>query len=197
MFPIFFLLQIGSNQALYRGPGREAASGLRFFRSVAAAGPFATVDAQRIQRTADDLVADSGQIANASSADEDDGVFLKAVTLARNVDRDFLAVGESHPRDFAKGRVRLLGCHRPDLQTDPAFLGAFVEHRGLRLGSFGAAFPADELINCGHMQPSGGLGRGTFLEFLATTVPWGNGFLIGGPCFPPDVRRPPRADENM
>ncbi len=96
MFPIFFLLQIGSKQAMHRGPGRKAASGLRLFRSVAAAGPFPTVDAQRIQGTADHLVTDPGEIANASSADEYDGVFLQAVALARNVDRDFLAVGEPH-----------------------------------------------------------------------------------------------------
>ena len=108
------------------------------------------ITASREQLTADDVVADTGKIADAAAADEHDRVFLEVVPLTRDVDGHFLGVGEPHTGDFAEGRIRLLRCHRPHLEADAPLLRAAIEHR--RLGEFPLrpAAAADKLAEGGH-----------------------------------------------
>ncbi len=77
-------------------------------------------------------------------------MLLKVVTFTGNVDRNFLAVAQTNTRDFSQSGVRLLGGHRPDLQTDTLLLRALLKHRRLALALFQFASLADELIDCWH-----------------------------------------------
>jgi len=104
------------------------------------------------ERTADDVVADAGQIADAAAADEHDRVLLEVVPLAGDVDRNFLLVRESHTGDLAQRRVRLLRRHRADLQADAPLLRAAVEHRRLRELALRATAAADKLADRGHEE---------------------------------------------
>src|SRR4051812_39003626 len=65
---------------------------LALLRAVLAAAALAAVDAERVQRPADDVIPHARQVAHAPAADEDDRVFLKVVLLAGDVGGDFLAV---------------------------------------------------------------------------------------------------------
>src|SRR5579859_5999844 len=65
-------------------------------------------DARGVERAADDVIANAGEILHAAAADHDDGVLLKVVALARNVRGHFHAVGETDTGDLAQRRVRLL-----------------------------------------------------------------------------------------
>src|SRR3990172_9885878 len=90
--------------------------------AVLAPTPLAVGDAGRVERAANDVVADAGQVLHATAADEDDRVLLKAVALSRDVGRDLHGVGQAHPRDLPQRRVRLLRRHRPDLDAHPPLL---------------------------------------------------------------------------
>src|SRR5262245_7442036 len=83
-----------------RGEGSRAWSS-RPFGAIAAAGLATILYAGGVQRAADHLVAHARQVANTTAAHQHDRVFLQGMPFARDVDRDFLAVGESHARDLA------------------------------------------------------------------------------------------------
>jgi hypothetical protein len=110
----------------------------------------AAVDAQGVEGAADHVVAHTGEVADAAAADQHDRVLLQRVPLAGDVDRDFLAVRQPHAGDLPQGRVRLLGGHGPDLQTDAPLEGAFVEDRRFGELPLGPAATADELVDRGH-----------------------------------------------
>ena len=95
--------------------------------AVSATGLLSTVDTLSIARAADDLVPNPGQVANTTTADQDDRVFLKIVAFARNVHGDFFAVGQSNPSDLPQGRVRLLWGHRFDQQAYALLLWASLQ----------------------------------------------------------------------
>src|SRR3990170_2760138 len=85
-----------------------------------------------IERAADDVVLDRRQVAHPPSPHEHDAVLLEVVADARDVGGEFLLVGETHARDLAKGRVRLLGRHRAHLEADATLLrGAWDRLRTL------------------------------------------------------------------
>ena len=90
--------------------------------AVLAAGLLALCNACRIERAADDVIADAGQILDSSAADENGAVLLKIVTFAGNVNGTFLLVGQSHPCDLTKRRVGLLGRSRRLIETYAALL---------------------------------------------------------------------------
>ena len=46
------------------------------------------------------------------------------MTFPRDIGSYLYSIGKSYPGNLPKGRVRLLGCHGLDLQTDPDFLRA-------------------------------------------------------------------------
>ena len=95
--------------------------------TVSTAGSLSTVNTLGISRSADDLVSNPGQVANTTTADQDDRVFLKIVAFARNVHGDFFAVGQSNPSDLPQGRVRLLWGHRFDQQAYALLLWASLQ----------------------------------------------------------------------
>jgi len=95
--------------------------------TVSTAGLLSTVNTLGISRSADDLVSNPGQVANTTTADQDDRVFLKIVAFARNVHGDFFAVGQSNPSDLPQGRVRLLWGHRFDQQAYALLLWASLQ----------------------------------------------------------------------
>ena len=92
--------------------------------AVLAAAALAAVDAQGVERAADDVVAHAGQVAHAAAADQHDAVFLQVVLFAGDVGGDFLAVAQAHAGDLPQGRVGLLGGHGLDLKAHAALLRA-------------------------------------------------------------------------
>src|SRR4029079_570721 len=109
-------------------PARSAESvllsdgALRSFVAVAGAGLLAVGDPGRVEGAADDLVADARQVLDATTPDQDHGVLLQVVALARDVGGDLHPVGEADTGDLAQGRVRLLRRHRGDTGADAALL---------------------------------------------------------------------------
>jgi len=95
---------------------------LRFwpFRAVFRTALFAVLHALRVERTADDVVADAGQIFDAAAADEHDRVLLKIVADAWDVRGHFDAVCETNACHFAQRRVRLFRRDRLYLRADSA-----------------------------------------------------------------------------
>src|SRR5205823_14446935 len=63
-------------------------------------------DADRVERAANDVVADARQVLHAAAADHDDRVLLQVVPDAGDVAGDLHPVGEPHARHLAQTRVR-------------------------------------------------------------------------------------------
>src|SRR3954447_23121750 len=101
---------------LAAGPVRGM-SALRLLRAVAAASLLAVLHALGVERTADDLVADTGEVLHATAADEHDRVLLQVVADARDVGGDLDPRGEPDARDLAERGVRLLGSGRVDTRA--------------------------------------------------------------------------------
>src|ERR1022692_747371 len=111
---------------LVAGPLRGM-SALLLLRAVTAASLLAVADALSVQRTADDLVADAGEIPDAPAPDQHDRVLLQVVADAGDVGRHLDVAGEPDPGDLTERRVRLLGrC---------AHGAAARSHRGRGIGS--------------------------------------------------------------
>jgi len=105
----------------------------RLLGTVLRAGLLAVLDALRIERTTDDVITHTGKILHTTTADHDDRVLLKIMTLARNVGRNFHTAGELHTSDLTKSRVRLLWCRGINTGADAAALRTILEGRRLRL----------------------------------------------------------------
>src|SRR5215472_17370114 len=93
---------------LVAGPLRGM-SALLLLRAVAASRLLAVADALGVEGAADDLVADSGQVAHPAAAHQHDRVLLQVVPDARDVGSDLDLAGEPDSRHLAQGGVRLLG----------------------------------------------------------------------------------------
>src|SRR5437762_11898038 len=89
-------------------------------RAVTAASLLAVLHALRVERAADDLVADTGQVLHPAAADEHDRVLLEVVTDARDVRRDLDAARQAHAGDPAERGVRPPGGGGVDAAADPA-----------------------------------------------------------------------------
>src|SRR3954447_5461674 len=76
-------------------------------------------DAGGIEGAAHDLVAHTRKILDSATANEDDRVLLQVVALAWDVGGDLHAIGQTHARDLAKRRVRLLRGRCVDARADP------------------------------------------------------------------------------
>src|SRR6201999_1455940 len=125
-------------------------SALLLLGAVAAARLLAVLHALRVERAADDLVADTGEVLHPAAADEHDGVLLEVVAHARDVRRDLDAAGQAHAGDLAQGGVRLLRGGGVDAGADAATLRAPLEGRRLRLRRLVLAAVADQLVDSGH-----------------------------------------------
>src|SRR5205823_1727714 len=83
-------------------------SGLRAFRAVLGAALLAIGDTDRVERAANNVIANTRQVLHAAATDEHNRVLLQVVADARNVGRDLDPVGEANTRNLPKRRVRLL-----------------------------------------------------------------------------------------
>jgi len=118
--------------------------------AVLGAALLAAIHAGSVAGAADDVVADTGQVADTASADKHEGVRLKVMAFTRYVGGDFVAVRKSDPRDFALSGVRLLGPHDAHEYADTALLRATSKHGAF--GTVAGSSPAltDELVDCRH-----------------------------------------------
>src|SRR3954451_24731765 len=71
-------------------------SALLLLRPVAAASLLAVADALGVERPANDLVADAGEVLHSATAHEHDRVLLQVVTDARDVGGDLDLAGQPH-----------------------------------------------------------------------------------------------------
>src|SRR3954464_1024958 len=129
-------------------------SALLLLRAVTAASLLAVLHALGVERAADDLVADTGEVLHPAAADEHDRVLLEVVTDTGDVRRDLDAAGQAHAGDLAEGRVRLLRGGGVDAGADTASLGRTLQGRRLVLGHLVLAALADQLIDGGHLVGS-------------------------------------------
>src|SRR6478735_4987452 len=106
-------------------------SALLLLRAVTAAGLLAVLHALGVERAADDLVADTGDVSG-----------------------DLDAARQAHAGDLAEGGVRLLRGGRVDARADAASLGRALEGRRLGLRRLVLPALADQLVNGGHLGGS-------------------------------------------
>src|SRR3954469_5308600 len=125
-------------------------SALLLLGAVAATSLPAVLHALRVQRAADDLVADTGEVFHPAAADEHDRVLLEVVPDARDVRRDLDAAGEPDTSHLAQCGVRLLRRRRVDARTDAAALGAALERRRLGLAELRFAALTDQVLDRWH-----------------------------------------------
>src|SRR5271170_3182510 len=76
--------------------------------AVAAAGLVPLTDARRIERAADHLVPDTGEVLHPATADEHDRVLLEVVPFPRDVGGHLQTAGEANPGHLPEGGVGLL-----------------------------------------------------------------------------------------
>src|SRR6185437_8768879 len=96
--------------------------GLGALGAVLGAGLLAVGDADRVHGAAHDVVADAGQVLDATAADEDDRVLLQVVSDAGDVGGHLDAVGEANAGHLAQGGVRLFRRLGVDAGAYPALL---------------------------------------------------------------------------
>ena len=101
----------------------EELSGFRLLGAVAGATLLAVAHTFGVEDAADDVVADTREIFDASSADKHHRVFLQVVALSHDVGLHFVTVGQAYAGDFTESRVRLLRRHRRDFNADAALEG--------------------------------------------------------------------------
>src|SRR5437016_5610399 len=84
----------------------------------------AILDALGIEGAADDVVTHPRKVFDPTAADQYHRMLLQVVTLAGNVARNLVAIGEANPRDLSQCGIRLLRCggvdpcaHAPLLRT--------------------------------------------------------------------------------
>src|SRR3954447_13726960 len=77
--------------------------------AVLRAGLLAVADAGGVERPADHLVTNTREVLDATAANQDHGVLLEVVALARDVGGDLDASGDPDAGDLAQRRVGLLG----------------------------------------------------------------------------------------
>src|SRR5829696_4625480 len=89
----------------------------------------AALHTHRVQRAADDVVADSGQVLDAAAADEHERVLLEVMADAGDIGGDLDTVREADTRHLAKRRVRLLRRLREHPDAHAALLRAVLQRR--------------------------------------------------------------------
>src|SRR5699024_5868466 len=131
-------------------PDPCGASALLLLRAVPATSLLAVLHTLRVSGTADDLVADTGQVLHTAATNEHNRVLLQVVALTGDVRGDLHAAGELDTGDLAQGRVGLLrggGVHASAHATP---LRAPLERRGLGLRGLVLAALTDQLLDGGH-----------------------------------------------
>src|SRR3954451_17431889 len=126
-------------------------SALLLLRAVPAARLLAVLDTLGVERAADDLVADTGEVLHPAAADEHDRVLLEVVADTRDVSGDLDAARQAHAGNLAEGRVRLLRGRGVDAGADTASLGRTLQGRRLVLRHLVLSALADQLVDRGHL----------------------------------------------
>src|ERR671927_145330 len=128
-------------------------SALLLLRAVPAASLLAVADALGVQRAADDLVPDAGEVLHPAASHEHHRVLLQVVADARDVGGHLDATGEADASDLAQRRVRLLRRRRVHAGAHAAALRGALQRRGLGLLDLVLAALADQLVDRGHGWP--------------------------------------------
>jgi hypothetical protein len=118
--------------------------------TILGAALLAVGDADRIERSTHNVVANSREILDATAADEHDRVLLQVVADAWDVGRNFDPVREANARNLAEGRVWLLGGLGVDAGADATTLRRTLERRAGSLITSGRAALLDELMERRH-----------------------------------------------
>src|SRR5262249_49357532 len=134
----------------HSGDLRKEAELLRPLCSVFGAPLLPILHALGIEHTAQDVVAHPRQVLDAAAADHHHGMLLQIVAFARDVADHLEAVRESHLRDLAQGRVRLLRGRGVNPGTHATLLRALLQRRHLLLRMLRNARLADELVDGRH-----------------------------------------------
>src|SRR5688572_6776281 len=107
----------------------------------------------RVESTPDHLVADTGEVADTTAADEDDRVLLEVVALSGDVGGHLDAGRKTDAAHLPKSRVRLLGCDGVDAGADTPALGSAGEASGLGLLLLRLPALTDKLLDRRHFTP--------------------------------------------
>ena len=137
----------------YHAEAFEIASGLLgLLRAVKTSALTTIGHAGSIKRTANDMIANAGQVLDTAAADQDNRVLLKVVADAGDVCRTFFKVGQAHTGNFPKCGIGLFGRHRTDCKAHAALLGALLQDRHVGLVDDLFSALADQLVNSGHAR---------------------------------------------
>jgi len=90
-------------------------------------------DAYRIERSPDHVIAHTGQIFHAATADQHNRVLLQIVANPRNVGRHLDTIRQPHTRHFTQRGVRFLGSLRVHARTYASLLRTSLQRRAGRL----------------------------------------------------------------
>src|SRR5438132_4483057 len=101
---------------------------------------------RRVQRAADDVVADAGKIPYSSALHQHDGVLLQVVPDAGDVRGDLDTGGQPYASHLPQRRVGLARSHRVHAHADASSLGRSVERPRLRLFRVWLAPESNELL---------------------------------------------------
>src|ERR1700722_15529184 len=137
-------------------PGDDATlrfASLRTLGAVFRAALLTVLDALGVQHTAQNVVADAGQILDAAAADHDHRMLLQVMALAGDIADHLEAVGQPHLGDLAQRRIRLLRRGRVDARAYAALLRARLEMAGFLAVGLRLPRLADQLTNRRHVGP--------------------------------------------
>ncbi len=109
-----------------------------------------TVDPGRVERTANDVVPDAGQVLHPSASHQHHRMLLQVMTYTRDVGIHLTPVRETHTCNLSQRRVRLLGRRREHAQTHAPPLRAATQVGCLRAVRLALATHADQLLDGGH-----------------------------------------------
>jgi hypothetical protein len=100
-------------------------------------------DTEGVKLTANDVITHTRKVLYTTTANQHNAVFLQVVAFARNICRNFVARSKAHTGNLTESRVRLLGSHRLNDETNAAALRARLKRRRLRMLCEGLTTLAD------------------------------------------------------
>src|ERR1035437_3604193 len=113
----------------------------------------AVLGAGGVEGAADDVVADTGKVLDATAANQDDRVLLEVVPDSRDVRGDLDSGGQAYSTDFAKSGVGLRRRDRGGAHANAPPLRGALQRGGLGLLDDWLAALADQLVDCGQAIP--------------------------------------------
>src|SRR6202030_4010780 len=125
---------------------------LCLFGAVTRSRLLATLDGLRVQYAADTRVSHARQVVRAAAADQHYRVFLKIVSLSRNVGNRFTTIGQAHLCDLPQRGIRLPRRCGIDARQHTASLRIGFKVGGANLLADLLSRPADELVDSRHFN---------------------------------------------